>query len=87
MARNAAQTLSPVMVATVSANRAILSARKGETVTVDFETRKGEPRTYRAEIVALVGTRKGNDSTEAVVLDIGNGIQKSANLWLIKAIY
>lgn len=86
MARNAAQTLTPVMLATVSANRAILSARQGETVTLDFETRQGEARTYRGEIVSLVGTRKGNESTEAVTLDIGNGIQKSANLWLIKAI-
>jgi hypothetical protein len=86
MPRNPAYVLTPKDVANVSAHRAILSARMGQQATLDFLTRNGEPRTYRGTISALVGTRKGNESTEAVILELPDGQQKSANLWLIKAI-
>lgn len=85
MARNAAQSLTPVQVAMVSANRAILAARHGERVTLDYVKRDGSPTILAGEIVALIGTRKGTESTEAVTLLTDKG-ERSANLWNITAI-
>lgn len=85
MARNPGVMLSPSMLATVSANRAILAARTGETVTLDYVKRDGTPTVLTGEIVSLIGTRKGNESTEAVTLLTDKG-ERSANLWNILAI-
>jgi hypothetical protein len=64
----------------------MLSARIGKPVTLDFVTRKGEPRTYSGTLESLTGTRKGNESTEACTLTLSDGSQRSANLWAISAI-
>ena len=86
MARNPAHILTTADAARVATNRALLSNRVGQTVTLDFVTRDGEPRTYTGNVEALIGTRKGAASTEAVILELPDGARKSANLWAIKSI-
>ena len=85
MPRNAGYPLTPNDIAKVSANRAMLSSRIGETVTLDYVKRDGTPSTLTGEVLSLAGTRKGNLSTECVTLATAKG-ERSANLWAIKAI-
>lgn len=85
MPRNPAYVLNASDVATVSANRAMLSSRIGKPVTLDYVKRDGTPSTLTGEVVSLIGTRKGNESTEAVTVLTAKG-ERSANLWTIKAI-
>lgn len=85
MARNEAFTLDTLSLARVTANRAILSGREGETVTLDYVKRDGTPTVLTGEIVRLYGTRKGMDSTECVELLTDKG-PRSANLWNILSI-
>lgn len=85
MPRNAPVVLTDTLLLRVSTNRAMLAGREGERVTLDYEKRNGEATILAGEIISLIGTRKGNESTEAVVLMTDKG-ERSANLFGIRAI-
>ncbi len=82
MPRNKPVDLTPVQMRTSAANRAMLSARQGERVTLDYDKRDGTPSTVSGEVVEC----RGSASSAVVVLLTDKG-ERSPNLWLIKAIH
>ena len=80
MARNARFTHTPVTVAAMLANRAILAPLIGERVTLDAVKRDGTPFTVTGTLVEF----GGSPGTEIVSLDdTDRGHPVSANLWTI----